>query len=398
MKLLHAKKPYWCTFRFFISILINQNPSNSNLCRMLTQFVPLHFHRSLPATLLLILGICSASSQTPVVFLVGSAGALISTAIFYFHTKDAWGIIYLSTAFFGGTAVYHWKCAQLQPSYSLENISVEAEIQEKEQTGNPHWPERIKLKASRIQGQTVKPFTFFVYCKHSNSLEHGDKVKCSQMNIKLPSDQNFKRYINREGAIGTVFSANFCPQVQEQKRWSFSRWLARKRNLLFSNLKKKMPKKTFALFSSLFMGDRARVKQAIEPHKSPFKWWGISHHLARSGLHLMLFIALLALIMSFLPIPFFYKSALTTLLSCVYFVLTPSTISFVRAFQLFLFYRLCNFLSLPIHSVHLLCLACIFTLIYNPFQLFFLDFQLSFYLAFCLAWLAQLNRTKKLFI
>jgi hypothetical protein len=50
---------------------------------------------------------------------------------------------------------------------------------------------------------------------------------------------------------------------------------------------------TFALFSSLFLGNRTAIKQDLEEQKPLFKVWGISHFLARSGLHLLIFIMLL---------------------------------------------------------------------------------------------------------
>ena len=69
-------------------------------------------------------------------------------------------------------------------------------------------------------------------------------------------------------------------------------------------------------------------------------------------------------------------------LSILYFILSWPSISFIRAFLIFLFTKYCNLHRHPTHFMHILLLTCCIVLLINPLQLFFLDFQLSFFLTF----------------
>lgn len=263
-------------------------------------------------------------------------------------------------------------------------------IQETTLTGNPHWPHKTTLETP--QGR------FFAYTKQKPLFEYGQTLLTADMVIKTPQKQDFYRYLAKEGALGTVFTGQLSGVPITSKNYSWWGQLQTTRNNLFDRLKRKLSPTTFAFFSALFMGDKPRVKQSLERYKEPFKQWGISHHLARSGLHLVLFIALWQLLISFLPIAFTGKILLIAALSSIYFLLTPTTVSFMRAFELFVCYKVLHLYNQQINPLHLICVVCCIMLFYNPLQLFFLDFQLSFYLTFCLAWLAYLGRQRRFLI
>jgi len=289
----------------------------------------------------------------------------------------------------GATSFYHKKSLFIKSK--LELGPCQATILEQSTTGNPHWPHRFRLA-------TKNGFHFFVYTKQWSSLAIGDYIEARNLKIKKPNESDFRNYLFKEGVAGTAFIQFFDPIVIKRPSYSFTRWAYQVTTNALKKLKRKMSRSTFAFFSSLFIGDKKSVKKTIETQAPLFKEWGIAHHLARSGLHLMLFIILWQLLISLLPFSFFLKTALITLLSVFYFILTPWSISFIRAFQLFIFYKLCIILDWQINPINILCVAFLLTLIYNPFQLFFLDFQLSFYCTFCLAWLAHLNRQKRPFL
>ena len=150
------------------------------------------------------------------------------------------------------------------------------------------------------------------------------------------------------------------------------------------------------MFCSLFLGESNQNKNFIEKEKLKFKVWGIVHHLARSGLHLAIFILCWVFLLHFLPLSFMVKHLFLLIISLIYFFLSTPSISFIRAFHLFLLFTLSSLLKVPMTAFHAIILSSLITLLYNPYQLFFLDFQLSFYLTFCLAWLARLNKQKNI--
>ena len=146
-----------------------------------------------------------------------------------------------------------------------------------------------------------------------------------------------------------------------------------------------MPKRSFAMFSSIFLGNRQINKKENNIVKNSFRLWGILHFLARSGLHLIIFLMLCELMLKFIPIHFHLKQGILVFLSLIYLLLSWPSLSFIRAFSIFLLYKLCPILNKKSDLATLVATVCLMMLIYNPIQLFFLDFQLSFGLTIALA-------------
>lgn len=353
----------------------------------LSGFIPLVFPHSFFYAFFLALGVFYSACGFSI-WIFSCLVFSLFLGLLKFKPKDPFLYLILSCFFLGGVSFYYKKQALLNQKLQLGTCK--ATILEQIKTGNPHWPHRVRLT-------TPNGFHFFIYTKRISHIEKGDFIETPSLIIKKPKKSDFRNYLFKERIAGTVFVKSFKPIVIKKPYFSFARWTHYTTKRILSSLKQKMSRKTFTFFSSLFIGDKKSVKKTIETYALPFKKWGISHHLARSGLHLIIFIILWQILVSLLPLSFFLKTIITTLLSVVYFILTPWSISFVRAFQLFLFYKFCTLFNWQINPINILCVVFIVTLLYNPFQLFFLDFQLSFYCTFCLAWLAHLNRQKKSF-
>lgn len=272
-------------------------------------------------------------------------------------------------------------------------------VEEIVKTGNQTWPYRTRIKTILKNNffnffLTSQP-ALYIYSKKYPSIAIADHIDIKHLSIKSPPSGDFKKYLLKEGVSGTAFVYKLETEIVYRPSFSVRRWLNEKKQLLIASLKNKMSKPVCALFCSLFLGESNQEKRIIQEKKVDFKVWGIVHHLARSGLHLAIFILCWFFLLSFLPIPFFIKHIMLIGLSVIYFLLSTPSISFVRAFHLFLLFAFGSLLKLPMTALHALILSGIITLLYNPYQLFFLDFQLSFYLTFCLAWLARLDKQKK---
>lgn len=273
-------------------------------------------------------------------------------------------------------------------------------VEEIIKTGNKSWSYRTRIKTIEETNFFKKFFSnkaisLYVYSKKIPTLKVADQVSIKNLSIKKPDYGDFKKYLLKEGVSGTAFVYKIETELVSRPHFSLWRCLNEKKQSLINSLQKKMSKPVTALFCSLFLGEQNQDKNFIEQEKLGFKVWGIVHHLARSGLHLAIFILCWFFLLSFLPIPFFIKHIVLIVLSTTYFLLSTPSISFVRAFHLFLLFTLSALLKLPMGALHGLVLSALITLLYNPYQLFFLDFQLSFYLTFCLAWLARLDKQKK---
>lgn len=362
-----------------------------------TYFLPIYSSYWFLSLIFLASGILlqnQAASHNLTQFFIPTALLLV---VFAFIKPNKHKIIMISSFIIGASSLLLHTYYLKPPIQQVNAAHIQGKAQETILTGNHFWPYRIKLTITKIDDAKDQNLPIFLYTKKNPHLSCHDIITAKNITVRYPTEKDFWLYLVRQGVIGTAF----VPELVFTKLASSSSFFTKLETIqdqLFKNLRKKMPRQTFAFFSSLFIGDKNRVKSTIDQQKDPFKFWGLSHQLARSGLHLLLFIFIWTLLISYLPIPYWIKTSILVILSCCYWLLTPISISFLRAFAVFMFYKLCNMLSLAINPLHLLSIVCFFTLLFNPFHLFFLDFQLSFFLTFCLVWLSQLQLQRKILL
>ncbi len=356
--------------------------------KIASTFITPELHLSFFCTFSLIVGIASQTFSLAGALLCLSSVAVVCITLYAtrFISLSSFLLIFISSLV--GAAVFQGALYRNTLRSPVILNSLHAQVLDIKKTGNKQWPLRITLQTKAAQ-------PFFVYTKQINEIMIDDIIVCPEMTLKPQADSDFRNYLLKERVSGTVFALEFTPVLAERPTYSWHRFLYQTQESVMYRLKKKMNRKTFAYFSSLFMGDRHRVKTTINQEKKHFERWGILHHLARSGLHLMLFVMIWHLLLSVIPLSFTLKTLCIVLLSTIYFILTPWSVSFMRGFHLFFLYKTCSLLNLQINTIHLLSLVCFITLICNPFHLFFLDFQLSFFCTLCLAWLAQLRRQRQ---
>lgn len=227
------------------------------------------------------------------------------------------------------------------------------------------------------------------YKKNNTDIMVGDTLHVNNVYCKKPTNEDFQRYQIKEQILVTLFDDSIIYHIEKRPTWSLRYWLWYHKKRLLDSLKAKLSGETFRFFSSLFLGNRSCIKKELENTNEQFKTWGISHFLARSGLHLVLFIFIWQALLRFIPLPFLVKQIILLLFSSLYFALTWISAPFTRSFILFVFQKICLFRQIPFHLLHYLTLVCFLFLLYCPLYLFFLDFQLSFALTFALAWFNQ---------
>ncbi len=233
------------------------------------------------------------------------------------------------------------------------------------------------------------------YGKCNKNVAVGDTVTISHIRCKKPSSENFQHYQIKEQVVATIFDDNLIYHIDHHPSWSLRHWIWQQKTRLLQSLQTKLSPDGFNFFSSLFLGNRACIKGELEETNDLFKTWGISHFLARSGLHLVLFIFLCQALFCIIPFPLIVKQLIISLLSIIYFFLTWTSAPFTRSFALFILNKMCFFNKTPFHLLHYLTLVCFAFLLYCPLYLFFLDFQLSFALTGALAWFNQVTHEHK---
>lgn len=252
-----------------------------------------------------------------------------------------------------------------------------------------------KIEVDGVAKNNISNTRTSLYTNHASEFCVEDSIKITNA-VCSRSSNDFKRYLAKEKIDGGFFVAKHQITLISRPFYSFWRFLSNIKQRLTLNLQQKMSPSCFAFFSSLFLGNKKNVQHAMQTIKSEFKKWGISHYLARSGLHMILFIAIWQLLIICLPLHFIYKECFLLLIGLLYCALTLPSTSFNRAAFAFVAFKACLILGKRSHSLAIISAITLGVLLYNPMTLFFLDFQLSFGLAFLLSWLNQLTAQKRI--
>ena len=154
------------------------------------------------------------------------------------------------------------------------------------------------------------------------------------------------------------------------------------KNKIIENIQTKCSPITHKFLSAIFYGK----KEDTLSYAPDFQAWGLSHYLARSGLHVSLLIAIFLFLLCCIPCSYRIKYTICTLLLIGYSCLTFNSISFLRAFTNFFLCLLSIHLYKNIMSARFLLLIATAFVLYNPMYLFFLDFQLSYGCTLIIFW------------
>lgn len=309
----------------------------------------------------------------------------------------------LPTAFLAGSFLCFWQI-NAQKSFQKEIqgclIDIAGKVVTIESIQNPRFRYRIIIdiqmikKAKQTQWQ---PFsnTIALYARHIPALLVSDQIEIEKLEFKEITNHSFNNYLAKEKIAATMFVDTLQAKIIKRPAFNLNRSIFYLRKGVFDELHKKINRETFQLFSSIFLGNRTAVKKQMDLAKEPFKSWGVSHYLARSGLHLVIFAVIWHFLLSLIPISYLLKQIFLLILILIYALLSWSSVSFERALLMFIIYKICLLSRTPSHYIHLITLVTFIVLCINPLQLFFLDFQLSFGITFALAWFNYIEATKR---
>jgi len=293
---------------------------------------------------------------------------------------------------------YHFNT--FNATWDNTHIDIRAMVQDISHTHDKYNPYVVTLSCTNIKDQAHEQWqktnvNLFLYCRSKPSFDVADFIEITQLHYKKPHG-SYALYLLKEGIVASLFTQQLQSSLIHHPPQSFSRVLYHYRQQMIEHFKNHMSASTFALFAAIFCGNKVLVKKELENYKTEFQIWGISHYLARSGLHMVIITMLLISLMSLLPLHITYKRSFIIAISIGYHLLSWPSISFLRSLYTVILYYLCNILYVPIYALHLFCVVCLLVLLVNPAQVLFLDFQLSFGLTFALAWFNQITAQRRL--
>ncbi|HEV2601532.1 MAG TPA: ComEC/Rec2 family competence protein [Candidatus Babeliales bacterium] len=255
----------------------------------------------------------------------------------------------------------------------------------------------IKNIATKQQNDSVNKWTSHqekiqIYTNNKEDICVSDTIEVHDIYIKNAPNSSFSQYLIKEGIGTTLFIPKLQYTLKNTDRQSWQCLIHQKKESLYNSLRQKFSPHCFTMFSAIFLGkSNTDKKQHSTSIKAAFSIWGIMHYLARSGLHLVILVYLWLLLLNTIPISCNYKYLTLIIVNCIYCLLSWSSIPFYRALATVILYKINSLLRLQNNFLHLLAFICLCILLYNPIQLLFLDFQLSFGLTFALAYFSLIK-------
>lgn len=329
-----------------------------------------------------------------------------------YRTWNAMHLVTLNTLFMcaGGLVLYlqHKHTDLLLAHVANQTLDLVATVTDKhlQVASKPRWKqdEILELAATRVSmspdpqapdADRWTPSTFNLQCfvKHTTKIEVGDTILIKNIIIKPPQHQTlsgnpgYGDYLIKEGFLSSIFlPSGRGIEIIDHPAWTIRRWWWSVRNTTFQNVMAQLSPRTACYYSLIFLGKKD--PDSTDQLRRTFNFWGLSHYLARSGIHIVLFILIWKFILSFLPVHLVIKRLLLILICGTYGLLSWASTPFIRAYYSFLLTEAGRLFNFNVHFFHVLTIFCLLMLLFNPMQLFFLDFQLTFGLTFALGWLS----------
>jgi len=221
-----------------------------------------------------------------------------------------------------------------------------------------------------------------------------DMVLLEKLIFPSIKNESMQHYLKKENACATFFinDTGRHISIMQHAQPSVYCWIQTIKEKIYTIAQEKLSLHSHILFSTLFLGKKDKSDEYHTLSKL-FRNWGIVHLLARSGIHLLLYICVWQFIFSFFGCPPWIKYLFLLIITAVLYVFTFFSISFARAYYMFILYTLFRMCLLPCDNLHIFSLITSTFLLYNPTYLFCLDFQLSFCLTGILIFAQKINLT-----
>jgi competence protein ComEC len=308
----------------------------------------------------------------------------------YFTIKTKKNIATYLLIFFSGALLLNLQknnSKHLLNKIKNKKINITATVLSKKELQNSNIKEEIQLKAKSCSLSKMSSFNLLCYTYTPTKMQPGQEVEIKNIEIKgkplNKKNNSFQDFLLKKNVVASLFSKKLNYKILNKNINPIKQFLYKTKKRINEKIRKKLKQNSYSLFSSIFLGNKTNTISSKD--KNIFNIWGITHYLARSGLHIVIFIIIWQLFLSLLPINIKIKNIFLLILSLIYLSLSWPSLSFLRAFYVFSLYQVSTLFNKQSNFLHLLTLICILILIKNPIQLFFIDFQLTFLLTFTLA-------------
>ena len=141
-------------------------------------------------------------------------------------------------------------------------VDIQAIISSIEPIQNPRFRYKITLdlvKIKQTEGENWQKHTksIALYITSMPKILVGDLIEVKDLTFKEITNQSFKNYLAKEKIVATLFIDTFECTILNTPSFNLNRTIFYFRETIFKELRKKINKETFQLFSSIFLGNRS---------------------------------------------------------------------------------------------------------------------------------------------
>lgn len=218
-------------------------------------------------------------------------------------------------------------------------------------------------------------------------LKIGQKISFYKVMLQQPDlSATYATYLIKENIWATAYITVERFYVHKKYQPPWYQHVKQQLTVYFKN-------STKYLFNPLFLGSKIHDEQSqLMQHQS--LCWGIAYHMARSGIHLVTVLGCMIAVCHYVRIRSRLRFLLYLFLALGYSLITVSSLSFARSLTMIFLQMFSKLNGYQYSSVHAISLTCLATLLYNPYTILFLDFQLSFGVTAIIIWFFQTKWSK----
>lgn len=297
--------------------------------------------------------------------------------------------------FFVEKRIFHFKENLKSDFLKLKNYKfLSGKITEKEEKNNKYHY-LIKLKSKFLKNN------YYIKLISKKNFNNFSKIKIENFHwLNKPNELNkdflenfFKTKIFLFCVSNKILISNNCKDsfFHKTKIFFFS-FFEKLKEKIINSFENNFNEKDKEFIKSIFLG-KNDFKEVDDYLK--FKKWGIIHYLSRSGLHANIISSLFSSFSLLFFFDFIKIQIFSFLFLLIFYLITFNSISFKRAFFTYFLYFFCKIRGVSTTPLHIFSFCLSFFLLIDPFYIYDIGFNLSFFSSGILSFLSYIKNFKK---
>ncbi len=329
---------------------------------------------------------------------LGLALSLCAFCIHVFFRIPAWYVAGL--CFLGGMALGIFRAQQQENRYlracaaTQQKLTIEGTITNitTDETGQATTILITSAQAKKQARSALNGWSLTIRHPINQALQIGQQLRWENLFLRPPSlEHSFSNYCLQKNHLGSVKTTELPRPLPLRPTLSFEQYWSTLRAKIVDHIARYTDTETVLLIRSIVLGDKTALQESTIDYRSQFQYWGISHYLARSGLHISTIIFLVVFICSLIIPNHTMRIILAMIFSILFSLVSWNSVSYLRALSFVLILFLGTLRKRSTHALVIFSIVTSLTLLQAPHVLLALDFQLSFLLSGVLLWYTQIN-------